>query len=381
MIPVLHIQKVKGIAGSENHLLDLLPLLPGQGFAPEMVVLADREDRPQTFEERLLAQDIPVHRFTLGWDADPLAAWRLRRWLANRRPALVHTHLIHADLYGRLATPRASGGVLISSKHSATTWGRRRLYLALDRLATARASRVIAISRAVADWHTATGCVPAEKLRVVLYGLDGERFRREHRPFAAGFTPDDFVVCTVSRLIPVKGLEVLIAAFSRVVERCPRAVLAIAGDGPELPRLQEQVAALGLQGRVRLFGHLGSSEISGLLGQAHLFALPTFSEGFGLVLLEAMAWDLPVVASRVTSIPEIVLDGHTGLLVPPGEVNALADALLALAADPDRARAMGSAGRRRLEAEFSLDAMAAGTAAVYREALGAGGSRWSGRER
>ena len=152
-----------------------------------------------------------------------------------------------------------------------------------------------------------------------------------------------------------------------LLERVPNAHAAIAGGGELEPYLRELAEELGVMQRVHVLGP--RQDVPALMHALDVFAMPSIWEGFGLVLLEAMAAGKPIVASRVATIPEVVVDGETGLLVPAGDAAALADALASLAAHPELARHMGEAGRERLRQRFSIDKMVGDTETLYRELL------------
>ncbi|HJU47877.1 MAG TPA: glycosyltransferase, partial [Gaiellaceae bacterium] len=178
---------------------------------------------------------------------------------------------------------------------------------------------------------------------------------------------DARVLLAVGRLERQKGLDVALRALAAVRRDHPAAHLVVLGEGSLREELVALAAELGLGGAVHLPGRVG--DVGAWLQRAELLLHPARWEGFGLAVLEAMLCARPVVATRVSSIPEIVVDGETGLLVAADDAPALAAAVGALLSDPRRARAMGTAGLARAQAEFSVARMADRTLAVYREAL------------
>ena len=183
--------------------------------------------------------------------------------------------------------------------------------------------------------------------------------------------PDDApVILTACRLFPSKGPAELIRALATVRKRHPKVRLLIIGRemvpgyAAELASLAD---ALGLTEHVRLLGH--RHDVARLMAAAEVFAMPSIGEPFGLVYLEAMAMELPVVALDSGGAPEVIQDGATGLLSAPGDVAALAENLATLISDPERRARMGRNGRLRLEANFTSERMAADVAAVYRRVL------------
>jgi glycosyltransferase involved in cell wall biosynthesis len=184
-------------------------------------------------------------------------------------------------------------------------------------------------------------------LHLVRTGVDPDLFRPNGRPRGPNR------VLTVARLVPGKGIDVLLGALARLNRRGLDVEADVAGDGPDRDRLAASIREHGLDGRVHLLGAVPPERVRQLLAGATVFCLPSFSEGVPVVLMEAMATGLPVVATRITGVPELVEDGRSGTLVPPGRADLLADALEGvLGAAPAEREAMGAAGRARVEAEF-----------------------------
>ena len=345
---VVHLHRIGGIGGSERHLLTLLPALAERGLDVRFVGLDNPAAAPEPFYAQLT---VPFERLSCRWDFDSRLVRRLRR--ALRGADLVHTHLVHADVHGALAA-RAP---LVSTKHNDDRF-RLGPYRYVERLLTRRFRRVIAISDALRTFTVERVGLPSDKVEVVHYGLDelpepwGENPELE---LAEGAR----VLLCVARLAPQKGVDVAVRALPAIRAQHPGAVLVVLGEGPERPRL----AAEG----VYLPGRVGDA--AAWYRRAELVVHPARWEGFGIALLEAMLAGKPVVASAVSSAPEIVADGLTGLLVPPDDPAALASAANGLLADPARAGAYGSAGLERARSEFSVERMAERTAAVYERAL------------
>jgi starch synthase len=295
---------------------------------------------------------------------------------------LVHSHTWYANLAGHLAA------LLYGVPHIVTThsleplrpWkaeqlgGGYALSSWCEKAAVESAAAVIAVSEGMrADVLAAYPAVPPERVRVIRNGIDTS----EYAPDAGtdvleryGVDPARPTVIFVGRITRQKGVPVLLRAASALD---PGAQLVLCAGQPDTPELEAEVIALveHLQqtrsGVIWLSGMLAKREVIQLLTHATVFACPSLYEPLGIVNLEAMACGTAVVASRVGGIPEVVADGETGLLVPPNDPAALADALSTLLRDPDLAAAMGQRGRKRAVAEFGWEAIAAQTAALYAE--------------
>jgi glycosyltransferase involved in cell wall biosynthesis len=348
---------------------------PGAGARLEVAFLKSLGGNP--FEAELRDMGVPV----TGLGARNLRdAAAFRRLIRGHRADLIHAHLAYASIWGLLAG-RLTGTPVVVTLHvrppDDPPWSREGLRRWLLVAAANRwAGRVLAVSGAVRDAWAAVGLL-REGIAVVHNGVEvgralagvesgadaAEAVRRELR--VPGDAP---LVVTVSVLRPGKGLEVLLAAVPAVLAEHPRARFAVVGDGPEHRRLEERAAAAGLGEAVAWTGF--RRDVPTLLAAADLFVLPSRDDAFPTVLLEAQAAGVAVVASRAGGIPEIVEDGATGLLVPPGDAAALARALSALLADPAARRRLAEAGRRRAEESFSTGAWLARLEAVYGELLG-----------
>jgi glycosyltransferase involved in cell wall biosynthesis len=352
-VRVVHVHRIRGIGGSERHLLTLLPALREHGIEPVFLGLDDPAWAVEPFYAELEVESV---RLPCPRDLDVGLARRVRREIARLAPAIVHTHLVHGDVYGAYGAGRAA---LVSTKHNDDRF-RRGPFRFVERAVTRKASRVIAITESLRRFCVDEVGLPAAKVEVVHYGLDALPEPWGDSPEVP--LPDNArVLLSVSRLEKQKGVDVAVRALARVREVEPRAVLVVLGEGPERPRLAGE--GVYLPGRV--------GDVAAWYRRAELLVHPARWEGFGLAVLEAMLAGKPVVASRVSSIPELVVDGETGLLVPPDDADALADALLSVLGDPARAAAMGEAGLARARSEFSVPTMAERTAAIYASASAA----------
>lgn len=372
---VLHISKVTGISGSEGHLLRLLPGLVTRGIVVQMAVLEDPRYPVDAFCQRLQDGAVPVIRVPVRRHLDPGAVRSLARLIRSFAPDVVHTHLVHADFYGLPLAARAGVRCMVSSRHNDDAFRYNPVFRLANRMVMSRVSRVIAISGALGRFVTTVEGIPVERVKVVRYGIDAGEFQPEARHSARvrlGYGAETPLIGFVGRLVRQKGVDVLLEAFAQVERQLPQSRLFIAGDGPLRAELEAQARDLGLGESVRFLGWV--SDADRLMPAANVIAVPSRWEGFGLVTLEAMRYAVPLVASRVTALPEIVADGQTGLLVEPDAPEQLAGALQTLLVDSERAGTFGRAGRQRLLDEFSVEKMIAATADVYQEAL----SRHSG---
>lgn len=354
---LLHVAKVSGISGAERHLLLLLPQLREQGYDVRFVLLHEDEPGAWEFARGLAGAGVPVDDLRLPRAVSPLAFVRLAAVIRRHRPDLLHTHLVHADFYGLPAGRLARVPALASTKHGFNAFRDSKVFARGDRLVGALADLHIAISGGLADYLAATEGFERGRFQVVHYGLPA---RAPAEAFAAA---PRFAI--VGRLVPIKGHAVLFEALVRVLKELPAATLDVAGAGPLDAELRALAGSLGLGSAVRFLGHVPGPHV---MEQAAVVVVPSFGEGFGMVALEAMERSRAVVASAVGGLPEILDAGRTGLLVPAGNVEALAASLVGLGSDLDRARTMGEAGRKRALERFTQERCTERTIELY-EAL------------
>lgn len=367
---VVHLIKATGIAGAEGHLLVLLPALAQLGYAVEAWVLTEPGRPVDDLLARFQQAGVPAQALTIRRDLDPGLIGTLRQHLKVSAPAVLHTHLIHADVHGVLGAVGLPL-VRVSSRHNDDGFRRRAPMRLALRLLNQPFRRLVAISEAVRRFTIEVEGAPSAQVVTIPYGypplapVDGSTIRVE-----LGLSTDQPLAVCVARHTHQKGLDVLLTAWAQVVASVPTARLALVGDGPLRTDLTALAHRLGIAEGVSFPGW--RNDALHWMAAANVVALASRWEGFGLVLLEAMAQSRPLVASAVSAIPEIVRDGDTGLLVAPDDPAALAAALTRVLTNPPLAAQLGAAGRARLETDFSVARMAQAHATLYAE-LGAGG--------
>jgi glycosyltransferase involved in cell wall biosynthesis len=279
---------------------------------------------------------------------------RVRRHLAESRPALVHTHLGYADLLGGPAA-RSLGIPSVTTIHSHAPAGTTRERIKLHMMNVARrasAARVIAVSESARMAYLAAGADRPDRVVVLRNGIGGRPEPGSGRSVREelGLAPDDLVVAMVSSLRPEKAHDVALSATRRLLARFPALRLLVVGEGPLGPHIERDAAALG--DRVVFAGY--RPDVMAVLDAADVLLHPSRSDALPTAIIEAMACSVPVVATDVGGIRELVLDGRTGTLVgSPPSVAGLATALAPLLGNPALRRAAGAAGRERFVAEFT----------------------------
>ena len=342
-----------GPGGAEQMLLHLgetlrdrghevIPLLPAEGYG--------------WLPERFLELGIAPEHYALRSPLDPVCLARMVALLRRRRIDVVHSHEFSMAIYGTAATS------LLGRPHVITLHGglyfeeKRRRRMAL-RWACRRSRFVVTVSEASQDRYARSLDLAPDDLGVVPNGVpvpqgDGSRVREE-----LGLEPDELLIVAVGNLYSVKGHATLIRALRRIAEQRPALAwrAAIAGRGEEEEALTALIAESGLLGKIHLLGY--RADIADILAAGNLFVMPSLSEGLPLALLEAMFASKPVIASHVGGIPEVVRSGEEALLVPPGDPDALADALDSALCDSDLRARLASAARDRAQTRYTVQAM------------------------
>ncbi len=362
---VVHLTYSLDVGGLETLLVDCINRMPPERYRHAVVCLTRYTD----FAKRITQPGVELYALGkppgLGLGTH-LAFWKLMRRL---RPAILHTYNLSALEYnfsGALAgipvRIHAEHGRDASDPHGLNpkhNFLRRRLAPFIDCF--------IPVSEDLRRWLGEKVGIPAEQTLFIRNGVDTERFAAAAAGQASPWGPDDIVIGTVARIQDVKNHRGLVDAFAHLRELEPslreRLRLSIVGDGPLMGAVREQVASLGLQDVVWLPG--ARADVAALLHGFSLFALPSLAEGTPVSMLEAMACGLPVVASKVGGIPEVVTDGVEGSLVPVQDTEALARTLASYVRDPALRRQRGEAARARVEAAFSMRAMLAEYGKLY----------------
>ncbi|RJS94723.1 glycosyltransferase [Salinisphaera sp. Q1T1-3] len=366
---IVHVIDRLALGGMESVALTLIERT-AEVYDHHIVCL--RDAGPQA--ERAEAAGVSVTALDKQPGKDPRAYLRLRSMLRSLAPAVVHTYNIgtlDVAIWARSAGVRR----IVHAEHgrdAADPDGRNRKYRWLRRLMAPFISAFVPVSGDLAQWMRADLGLPADKIHLIRNGIDTTRFKagpalRESGSFAP-WPAEARVIGTIGRLDPVKGFDTLISAFAQLHARSAVPLrLVIIGDGPERDALAAQVRSLGLEEAVWLAG--ARDDTPTLLNGMAVYVCASIAEGIALTMLEAMACERPIVATRVGGNPELVDDGTHGLLVPSGAPAAMAEAIETLLAEPDRAAALGAAARTRIVADFSVAAMVAGYRRLYDDLL------------
>jgi len=312
---------------------------------------------------------------------DPLSVARIRRLIHRERPHILHTHTAKAGAVGRLAALLAGDDrppIIVHTFHGHVLRGyfdpvRTGILSGLERGLARITTRLVAVSPEVRDDLVALGVAPAEKFSVIRLGIDlddrigdsGDAGSSLRRLF--GVSPDEFVVGWVGRMTAIKRVPDVLLAFRRLRDRGVNARLCLVGDGPDREAVEQRAHDLGVARHTLFVGY--QRDVAAYYSFFDAFVLTSANEGTPVVAIESLAAGRPVVATRVGGTPDVVQDGADGMLVPVGDVEAIAAALETLAADPELRRRLGEHGRERVIPRYRVERLVDDVDALYRELL------------
>lgn len=339
---IVHVTLGTNVGGMERMLVELARFADRPRFALSFVSLQPAG----RIASELRTLQCDVHSLEKPPGLRATTVLYLTRMLRRLRPDIVHTHNTAAYLYGISAAVLARVPAIVHTRHGQRYEASRRQTWAF-RVGSRFVDQVVNVSEDAQRLSIAEG-IAAQRTCTILNGVDIDRF---------GFSgPNvDGPAVVVARLSPEKDVATLLRACQIAARQLPNFRLLIVGDGGCRWQLEQLAAEMALGSTAEFLGE--RSDVANILPRCSLFILPSLTEGISLTLLEAMARGLPTIATRVGGNCEVVVDGHTGLLVPPADPVALAHAICRIQSDPALARRMGDAGRRRVEQCFSAERM------------------------
>ena len=368
---VAHFTAAEVRAGVEEHILTLLRGLERRYFRLYLVCRPEVAGKLQPD----LPRDVEVEPLDLRRLGLAAAARRLARFLRRRRIDLLHSHQFRASLLASPIGLLCRVPVIVETPHLREAWRKGRLKgnFVLDRLVGHCVDYYIAVSEANARYLVDEKRLPSRKVVVIHNGIDLGRFNPRHgapmgMASGLGFADGDPILVVLARLEPQKGHRNLLEALSIVLGEFPKVRLVCVGEGALRSEIEEQTRASGLQESIRFVGY--QSNPTDWLALADFTVLSSYFEGLPIAAIESLAMGKTMVATRVDGTPEVVVDGETGLTVPPGDPAALAEAICRLLRDPGLRQRLGEAGREWVRRGFSQEEQLRQTGELYLRALG-----------
>ncbi len=371
---ILHILRpVKG--GMKDHVSSLFKFINSKKFSLKLACPPDG-----SLISELKLPHIKIFPVDIRGEFAPLVDWKtvgeLTRIIQHNRIHIVHAHGIKAGTLGRIAARRAGAPAFIATVHNfincekTPSW-KKALYIKLERELWRGTDGLVAVSNALAEqlkkYYGSTG----SRLVTIYNGIDLERFkcivdcaekRRE-----LGLRTTDPVVGVVARLVPEKGVSALLKAAPQILEKFPRVQFLIVGEGPLRKELEAESVKLGLKDKTVFAGF--RHDVPKFLPLVNVLVVPSFSEGLSIVTLEGMAARRPIVAFETGGIPELLVHGETGLLVPKGDYYRLGRAVINILEHPMLAEHLGCNARNVVEENFQVEGMVRKTEKLYEDIL------------
>ncbi|MDW7646073.1 MAG: glycosyltransferase family 4 protein [Desulfuromonadales bacterium] len=369
---IMHIRDSSGIYGGERVILGLAQHTDRTRFKVSLLCLDRGDGKGQPLVEAARKEGIPVQVVKVNgrWDGRAISA--MRKIFINNSVALIHSHDFKSNLFALMAS-RGLGLKRVTTAHGSTRETLvKRFYLALDEKVVYRwYDKVITVSGELKNFLLKRG-VKSRQLDVVENGLDFSTLQQHGCPKHAALEIPlgKKVFSVVGRLYPDKGHEFFLEAFKRAVAMHPEALALIVGDGPSAEQIARKISLLGLDKAVRLTG--ARDDMDHVYEKTDFLVISSLREGLPMVLLEAMASGVPVLATRVGEIPYVIQNGVSGLLVEPKDVDGLTSGMEFLLENPAVASLMAKAGRKIVFERYSAQKMAEETAYIYSKLLGGG---------
>jgi glycosyltransferase involved in cell wall biosynthesis len=373
-IRVLYLIGTLELGGAERQLTELALGLDRNRFEPSVFCLFGGGPLVRPLEDH----GIPVRNMGIQGTRLRRHPWKVAGHVARVigavravQPDVLHGYLYWAYVAAAFAGRLAGVPVIVAGRRSLGDFkAGKKTWLAIERLANWLTTQLIANSQAVKTDVLRQERVPAHKVAVIYNGIELSRYATEADPSLRerlGVSARSLVVTVIANLIHYKGHRYFLSAWRKVVEAVPNSIALLAGDGPLRVELETQASDLGIENSVIFLGR--RMDVPEILAVTDILVHPSLEEGFCNAILEAMAAGKAVVATAVGGNPEAVVDGETGILVPPKDPESLAQAVLALMKEPERARKMGLAGRARVGKEFGLQTMVERYEQVYLDLL------------
>jgi glycosyltransferase involved in cell wall biosynthesis len=373
---ILHIHTLPIISGSGIHTLITMQELKNNGYDVEFACAPGGALVEEVAKSNITFR--PIRHFVEEIDifSDVMALSELVLLMRRQRYDIVHTHNSKAGFIGRLAAKIAGVPIIVHTIHGFAFHEyerppRRILFVFLERIAARFADRLITVSTPLKEWGLELKIGEEEKYVVIPDGIEMERFEVridfQKQRQELGIAPNDLVVGMVAKLWEGKGHCTLIDATPQIIQEVPNVKFIFVGDGYLRQDLEKLGLAKGMNDYIIFAGF--RKDIPEITAIFDIAVLASFFEGLGRVLLEAMALGKPVVATNVGGIPEVVQDGLNGFLVPPGDSQALARAIIRLLKDEQLRRKMGDEARKMIDERFSAEKMVEEIQKVYEELL------------
>lgn len=366
---ILHLISSSGLLGAERVLLELAEYSRRAGLKVAIGIFQNHKNPNSELAKVASTLGLKVQVFPCRWRFDPKTISLIRAFIYREQINILHSHGYKGNFYALMATRDKIPWIITNHNWTRTTF-KLKVYAFLDLLLTRFAKKVVVVSDEIASRLLKCGVSP-HKIVVIDNGIDLQQFSSPKRNSllkkCLEIEEKSKVIGTIARLTKEKGHIYLIEAARNIVSVFPGTTFLIVGDGNERDRLEKRVMESGLKDKVIFTGQ--RKDIIDILSILDIFVLPSITEGLPIALLEALASQLPVVATNVGAVPKVIINRETGLLIEPRSVASLINAISELLSDWERARQFGYRGYQKVEKEFSAQCMADRYFNLYSEVL------------
>jgi glycosyltransferase involved in cell wall biosynthesis len=364
---ILHIISSGGMYGAEAVILNMSRTLNESSHSSTLGVFSNSANPNLQLHETATAQGIESHLISCAGQIDRTVPSSIRELAARTKADVVHAHGYKADIYCYFAL-RGSGVPLVSTCH---TWYDNdltvSLYGAADRLVLRNYAAIVAVSEDVRQRLLKAG-VRKEKIHVVRNGIDLRPFDNAAPSLLEISSPDNApIVGLIGRLATEKGVDIFLRAAARVLAELPATKFVVIGEGPDRERLELLIDELQVRNNVFMLGR--RDDMPSVYSSLDIMVSASRREGLPMAILEGMASSRPVVATAVGAVPDVIVDGRTGVLVPPENVEALASKIVTLLNNRTQRQNLGAAAKRLIEEEFSAERMTTDYLHIYEQAI------------
>jgi glycosyltransferase involved in cell wall biosynthesis len=370
-IKIVYVITSTGVGGAEKILYYTVTGLDSTKYSISLCSLKERGEIAKELEKcgvQIHCLRMVNKEGVIGWLSSIITLFRLFSYLRKLRPTIVHSFLFRANILARIAGYLTGVPIIISSIR--VMGGEKEFFHFLERMTSFVVDRYVTVSESVKGYIIQKSKIPVEKVSVIYNGVNiknCDSLQVQNVKLSFSREAGNIILMTVGRLHKQKGHYYLIHAISKVKKEVLKIRLLIIGEGEEEKNLKNLVKSLDLTDQIIFTGL--KYDVENILPIAELFILPSLWEGMPNAVLEAMATGKPVVATEVGGIPELVIHGETGLLVPPKDSDALASAIIDLLQDKLKAKKMGEVGRIRVEEHFNISKTVEKTESLYQELL------------
>jgi glycosyltransferase involved in cell wall biosynthesis len=368
-LKILHLISSSGFLGAENVVLELSKETTKAGFWVTIGIMENRNNLHMELADRARSEGLQVQIFPCRGRFDRRTIASVRDFIDSEQPNIMHSHGYKSNFYAWRAIAGSNIPWIVTNHLWKRTTFALKGYACLDSLLIRRADRVVAVSDEIASEMMNRG-ISSQKIIIIDNGVNLERFRvirNDDLRNSFGFNGTSKVIGTIASLTSEKGHIYLLEAARQVIDKCPECRFLIVGDGGQRQFLAEKTSHLGLAEKVLFAG--SRKDVPEILLMLDVFVLPSLKEGLPMALLEAMASKVPVIATKVGAIPNVIENEMSGILISPEKPDAIAEAINTILSDGNSAKEMARRGFEKVRDHFSLKKMAEKYLSVYKELL------------